>query len=518
MLLKELFSTLDTAEFTVPEALTHHPNWQQPVTGLSTNSQAIAPGNLFIGMPGSRVDGGEFWQGALAKGAIAAFISPSALQVRPAANDQVLVITSDKIPQLCAELAAAFYDQPAEKMNMVGVTGTNGKTTTTHLIEYFLSQAQQTTALFGTLYSRWPGHEKTAVHTTPFPIDLQRELAEAYQADCQNVVMEISSHALAQHRAWRIPFQVAVFTNLTQDHLDYHKDLDDYFAAKALLFGSDYLVGRAIVNKKDPYGQKLIATLDPAQVWTYSISDRSADLYTEDLAYEPAGVSGMLCTPAGKQAFSSPLVGQFNLENLLAAVGAALHLGVSLSQIVEALPRFAGVPGRMERVQVQADQDISVIVDYAHTPDSLENALKAARPFISGRLICVFGCGGDRDRTKRPQMGRIAYERADWAVVTSDNPRTEDPAQILKDVVAGIDGPLDADQVVSDRAQAIRSAILQAQPGDGIVIAGKGHEDYQILGTEKIHFDDREQSRHALNERLANQSGNSKGENAELMA
>lgn len=517
MLLKDLFSKLDTA-ITVPEALVNHPSWQQPVTGLSTNSQAIAPGNLFIGMPGSRVDGGEFWQGALTKGAIAALISPSALQARPVADDRALVITAAELPQLCAELAAAFYDCPAQKMNMVGVTGTNGKTTTTHLVEYFLSQAQQKTALFGTLYSRWPNYEKTAVHTTPFPIDLQRELADAAQADCQNVVMEISSHALAQHRAWSIPFEVAVFTNLTQDHLDYHKDLDDYFAAKALLFGPDYLSGRAIVNQKDAYGQKLVAKLDPKQVWTYGLSDRTADLYTEDLAYGSTGVSGLLCTPVGKQTFSSPLVGQFNLENLLAAVGAALHLGVSLAQIVEALPQFAGVPGRMERVQVQADQDISVIVDYAHTPDSLENALKAARPFIPGRLICVFGCGGDRDRTKRPQMGRIAYERADRAVVTSDNPRTEDPKQILKDVVAGIDGPLDGDQVVGDRAQAIRSAILQAQPGDGIVIAGKGHEDYQILGTEKIHFDDREQSRQALSERLAAKSGGAKGENAELMA
>jgi UDP-N-acetylmuramoyl-L-alanyl-D-glutamate--2,6-diaminopimelate ligase len=201
-------------------------------------------------------------------------------------------------------------------------------------------------------------------------------------------------------------------------------------------------------------------------------------------------------------------VGQFNLENLLAAVGSALHLGVELTQIVEALPTFTGVPGRMERVQAsetdkaQDAQDISVIVDYAHTPDSLENALKAARPFISGRLICVFGCGGDRDRTKRPLMGRIAYALSDWAIITSDNPRTEDPEKILQDVVAGIKGPLADNQVICDRAEAIRSAILQAQSGDGIVIAGKGHEDYQILGTEKIHFDDREHSQAALNERL----------------
>ncbi|WP_121968735.1 UDP-N-acetylmuramoyl-L-alanyl-D-glutamate--2,6-diaminopimelate ligase [Leptolyngbya sp. BC1307] len=502
MLLKELFAQL-TQAITVPETRVNHPHWTQEVTGLCANSQAIAPGNLFIGMPGTRVDGGQFWQGALEKGAIAALITPEALQAKPETKSGDLVLTATPIPQICAELAAIFYGQPAQAMTMVGVTGTNGKTTTTHLIEYFLNQAQQKTAILGTLYTRWPGYEKTAVHTTPFPIDLQSELASAHQANCQNAVMEISSHALAQHRPWGIPFEVSVFTNLTQDHLDYHKDLEDYFAAKALLFSPDYLKGRAIINQTDPYGQKLIGQLDRAQVWTYSTTDSSADLYTEDLAYGPTGVSGTLCTPAGKQAFASPLVGQFNLENLLAATGSALHLGVSLAQIVAALPQFTGVPGRMERVQVEGAQDISVIVDYAHTPDSLENALKAARPFITGRLICVFGCGGDRDRTKRPQMGRIAYAQSDRAIVTSDNPRTEDPERILEDVVAGIDEPLDADQVICDRAEAIRRAILQAQPGDGIVIAGKGHEDYQILGTEKIHFDDREQSRAALSERLA---------------
>ncbi len=502
MLLKELFAEVEGVE--IPAGLADHPHWEQEVTGLSANSQAIAPGNLFIGMPGTRVDGGEFWQGAIEKGAIAALISPNALQAKPNTNT-ALVLTASSIQPACAELAAAFYSQPATKMSMVGVTGTNGKTTTTHLIEYFLNQAQQKTAILGTLYTRWPGHEKTAVHTTPFPIDLQQELASAQTADCQNAVMEISSHALAQYRAWSIPFEVAVFTNLTQDHLDYHKDLDDYFEAKALLFNPDYLKGRAIINKADTYGQKLIGRSADRDVWTYDVSDSSADLYTEDLSYQATGVSGTICTPKGKAAFLSPLVGQFNLENLLAAAGSALHLGVSLEQIVEALPQFTGVPGRMERVQVEgkSEQDISVIVDYAHTPDSLENALRAARPFVPGNLICVFGCGGDRDRTKRPKMGRIAYEGADRAIVTSDNPRTEDPEQILKDVVAGIEGPLDDDQVICDRAQAIRSAILQAKSGDGIVIAGKGHEDYQILGTEKIHFDDREQSREALSERLA---------------
>ncbi|MBE9060088.1 UDP-N-acetylmuramoyl-L-alanyl-D-glutamate--2,6-diaminopimelate ligase [cf. Phormidesmis sp. LEGE 11477] len=518
MLLRDLFTGLEASgleDFQIPEPIADHPNWSKAVTGLSTNSQAIKPGMVFVGMPGTRVDGGEFWQSAIDKGAIAALVSPSALDSKPN-PDGALVLTTSEIARNCAELAATFYAQPAKAMNLVGVTGTNGKTTTTHLIEYFLNQAQQKTAILGTLYTRWPGYEKVAVHTTPFSIDLQAELASARQADCQNVVMEVSSHALAQERTWGIPFEVAVFTNLTQDHLDYHKDFNDYFEAKALLFSGDYLKARAIINQKDPYGQKLIERVGKDRALTYDITDSSADLYTSGLEYSPTGVSGTLHTSAGDASFTSPLVGQFNLENLLAAVGAALHLGVSLDQIVTALPQFTGVPGRMERVQILtadmpeqdiaeqngSEQDISVIVDYAHTPDSLENALKAARPFVNGRLICVFGCGGDRDRTKRPKMGRIAYEQSDLAIVTSDNPRTESPEQILKDVVAGIDGPLDEKQVIGDRAAAIRSAILSAQPGDGIVIAGKGHEDYQILGTEKIHFDDREHARAALEERL----------------
>jgi UDP-N-acetylmuramoyl-L-alanyl-D-glutamate--2,6-diaminopimelate ligase len=290
---------------------------------------------------------------------------------------------------------------------------------------------------------------------------------------------------------------VAVFTNLTQDHLDYHQTMAAYFEAKALLFSDHYLVGRAIVNQDDPYGQQLLERLGD-RAWSYSVESATADFYTSELVYGANGVQGRLHTPLGSIPFMLPLVGQFNLSNLLAAVGAALHLGVTLSQVGECLPQFGGVPGRMERVVVHPEQAVSVIVDYAHTPDSLQNALRAARPFVAGRLLCVFGCGGDRDRTKRPQMGKIAYELADLAIVTSDNPRTEDPQRILADILAGIPAQLPAEQVVCDRAAAIRAAIAQAQPGDCVLIAGKGHEDYQILGTEKIHFDDREQAREAL--------------------
>jgi UDP-N-acetylmuramoyl-L-alanyl-D-glutamate--2,6-diaminopimelate ligase len=477
------------------------------VKGIKTNSHACGVGDLFIGMPGTRVDGGEFWDSALAAGAVAAIVSPQAAEKNPPKQAE-LVISASNMNKACAQIAAAFYGYPGQKLKMVGVTGTNGKTTTTHLIEYFLTQADLATALLGTLYTRWPGFSQTAAFTTPFAVDLQQRLAEAVNAGCEYGVMEVSSHALAQDRVFGCPFEVAVFSNLTQDHLDYHKNMEDYFGAKALLFSPDYLQGRAIINADDEYGKRLIAGLGQERVWSYSVNDSSADFWMSDLDYQPNGVRGILHTPKGDVSFGSPLVGQYNLENLLAAVGAVLHLGLDLQLIANAIPDFPGVPGRMERVQVNSTQDISVIVDYAHTPDSLENLLKAARPFIPGKMICVFGCGGDRDRTKRPKMGKIAAELADIAVVTSDNPRTEDPERILQDILAGIPATVQP-KVICDRATAIRTAILEAQPGDGVLLAGKGHEDYQILGTEKIHFDDREQARSALQVRLNHQKNGS---------
>ncbi|BAZ01837.1 UDP-N-acetylmuramyl-tripeptide synthetase [Tolypothrix tenuis PCC 7101] len=496
MKLRELLAAIDSVE-----QLPNHPALEDAeVKGLKTNSHACGSGDLFIGMPGTRVDGGEFWQSAIALGAVGAIVSSQAVQKNPP-TPEAFVVSASNMTKACAQLASAFYGYPGQKLKLVGVTGTNGKTTTTHLIEYFLGKANLPTALMGTLYTRWPGFAETAVHTTPFAVELQQQLAAAVDAGCEFGVMEVSSHALAQGRVLGCEFEVGVFSNLTQDHLDYHRDMEDYFAAKALLFSPDYLKGRAIINADDAYGQRLIASLGAEKVWSYSVNHNNADLWMSDLNYEPNGVSGTLHTPKGNVAFRSPLVGQYNLENLLAAVGAVLHLGLELDFVAAAIPDFPGVPGRMERVQIAAHQDISVIVDYAHTPDSLENLLKAARPFIPGKMICVFGCGGDRDRTKRPKMGKIAAELADVAVVTSDNPRTEDPEKILQDILAGIPATLNP-TVIGDRATAIRTAILQAQPGDGVLLAGKGHEDYQILGTEKIHFDDREHAREALQARL----------------
>jgi UDP-N-acetylmuramoyl-L-alanyl-D-glutamate--2,6-diaminopimelate ligase len=493
MKLRELLSKVPNIQH-----LPTHPALDADITGLKTNSHACGAGDLFIGMPGTRVDGGEFWPGAIESGATAAVISSAAAKTQPI-KDAACVATAENMIQTSADLAAAFYNYPAQAMKMVGVTGTNGKTTTTHIIEFLLAD-HQSTALLGTLYTRWQGYQKVATHTTPFAVDLQQQLSEAVKAGCQVALMEVSSHALDQGRVKSCPFEIGVFTNLTQDHLDYHQDMETYFQAKALLFTPEYLKGRGIINFDDAYGKKLIASLPKERVWSYSAKNPEADLWTDNLTYSPTGVAGTLHTPLGDRLFTSPLVGDYNLANVLAAVGCALHLGMDLDSIVAAVANFPGVPGRMEQVKVSDTQQISAIVDYAHTPDSLENLLKAACPFISGQMICVFGCGGDRDRTKRPLMGKIASDLADQVIVTSDNPRTENPETILADVVAGIPGDRPI-QVIADRAEAIAKAIREAKPGDGVLIAGKGHEDYQIIGTEKIHFDDREQARAALSAR-----------------
>ena len=496
------------AAVSLSPTITDHPALNTTVKGLSTNTKTCQPGEVFVGMPGTRVDGGEFWPAALEAGAIAAIISPNAAKAQPPNdNENPCLIIADDVIGTCAKIAATFYEKPTETLQLVGITGTNGKTTTSQLVEYFLMSSGRSPALFGTLVNRWPGYEETAVNTTPFSVDLQGRLATARDAGADSAVIEVSSHGLHQRRVAECKFQVAVFTNLTQDHLDYHGTMENYFEAKALLFSPDYLAetGRGIVNLDSDYGQKLTDKLSSDHRWTYSINNTAADFYLTDLDYQLNGVTGHLQAPNGQVVpFISPLVGQFNLENMLAAIAAGLHLGLDLGTMVSALPDFPGVPGRMQRVTVDdagKAQDISVIVDYAHTPDSLDNALRAARPFVAGRLICVFGCGGDRDRTKRPLMGNIAATQSDWAVVTSDNPRTEEPQQILDDVAEGISAAANS-VVIGDRAEAIRTAIIEAQPGDCVLIAGKGHEDYQILGTEKIHFDDREQARDALRLRL----------------
>ena len=476
------------------------------LTAITSDSRAVGTGSLFLGLPGERVDGGRFWRQALQSGAAAAVIGPAAASEDPPAADDPVVVVQDPVARVVGDLSASFWDHPSRRMALIGVTGTNGKTTTTHLIEHLAGQVGQPTALFGTLVNRWPGHSITATHTTAFADRLQAQLAEAASGGAQLAAMEVSSHALAQHRVAGCRFAGAVFTNLTQDHLDYHPSMEDYFEAKASLFAAplfDPGEARAVVNSDDPWGARLADRLGPG-CWRSSLSDARADLQMVDLAMTSQGVTGRLISPRGDGLFSSPLLGRFNLMNLLQAVGVLLQQDLPLPLLLEAIASFRGVPGRMERVVVkgaEASALPAVLVDYAHTPDGLDNALAAARPFCNGRLICVFGCGGDRDRGKRPQMAAIAARHADRVVVTSDNPRTEDPQRILDDVVAGIPSGTDL-MVEGDRAVAIASAIADAGADDLVLVAGKGHEDYQILGTEKVHFDDREEAEQALRRRL----------------
>jgi len=478
------------------------------VEALSCDSRKVGPGTLFVGLPGQTVDGGSFWPRALAAGAVAAVISPTAAAQAPPGTGDAVVVAAEPLAPLAGQLAAAFWQHPSRRMALIGVTGTNGKTTITHLIEHLAARCGRPSALFGTLVNRWPGSSQTAHHTTSFADELQRQLAEAVEAGASIGAMEVSSHALDQGRVAGCDFSGAVFSNLTQDHLDYHTSMESYFGAKALLFAPPLLAdgegARAVVNIDDPWGRRLAERLGN-RCWRSSLeapSESAAELRLEELVFSPRGVSGRLITPKGEGRFDSPLLGRFNLMNLLQAVGALVQQGLPVAQLLEGVSHFGGVPGRMERVSAGAGATSlpTVLVDYAHTPDGLENALKASRPFAAGRLICVFGCGGDRDRGKRPQMGAIAAALADRVVVTSDNPRTEDPERILADVVAGI--PAGADlQVEGDRATAIADAVGQAGRDDLVLIAGKGHEDYQILGTTRIHFDDREEAEKALNAR-----------------
>ncbi len=472
---------------------------------VSCDSRRSGPGTLFIGLPGTQVDGGCFWDQALQNGAIAAVISPQAAAATPPGSHDPVLVVEEPVARWAGLLAANFWAQPSQRLALIGVTGTNGKTTTTHLIEHLADHAGLPSALFGTLVNRWPGHSVTAQHTTAFADLLQGQLAQAVEAGARIAAMEVSSHALDQQRVAGCCFAGAVFTNLTQDHLDYHPSMEAYFEAKALLFAEPLLVQgkepRTVVNGDDPWGLQLVKRLG-IRCWRSSLEDPGAELFIDGLQMGSQGVSGTLHSPCGSGPFRSPLVGRFNLMNLLQSVGALLQQGVPLPQLLEGLASFRGVPGRMEQVRVADGRGLPVVlVDYAHTPDGLDNALAACRPFTDGQLICVFGCGGDRDRSKRPQMAAIAARLADQVVVTSDNPRTEAPEQILNDVVAGIPAGTDV-RVEVDRAKAIAWAVGEATPDDLVLIAGKGHEDYQILGTTKVHFDDREEAEKALRSRL----------------
>lgn len=473
-------------------------NAEKKVTGISADSRKIEPGYLFICIPGAHVDGSQFAKQAVEKGAVAV-LTTKHLDL-PAT---VVQISVPNIHEAMEDIVPYFYDYPGKKMRMIGVTGTNGKTTTTHIIAHILRSAGYHVGVIGTIHALIDDEELPIHNTTPDVVELQQFLALMYERGVSHVVMEVSSHALDMNRVAGCEYDTAVFTNLTQDHLDYHKTFENYLAAKAKLFqslsSSDHVKDNktAIVNLDDPYGKDILKVCK-CQTLTYGV-EQDVDLKASQVKVELKHSSFDIAGPFGKVSLKMNITGLFNVYNTLAAIGAAHAEKVPTEVIDKAIQTFHSVAGRFELVE--EGQDFAVIVDYSHTPDSLEKALTTAREMNPKRIIAVFGCGGDRDRTKRPIMGRIAAENADIPIVTSDNPRSENPDAIVAEVEQGVLQGLKPGQhheVIVDRRTAIFKAVELAQSGDIILIAGKGHETYQILNTGTIHFDDREVARDAL--------------------
>ena len=456
------------------------------ISSLQFDNRKVTQGALFFCVRGEKSDGHDFAPAAVEAGA-AALVCEKRLDL---AVPQLVV--GDTRASM-APIAACFNGYPTRDMKLAGITGTNGKTTTAFLLRDILEYAGLPSGLMGTVKQVVGGVEEEVVRTTPEAIDLQASFRRMLEAGDEACVMEVSSHAMVMHRADSIDFDLAVFTNLTQDHLDFHSDMEDYFQAKRLLFAAG--PGAAVVNVDDEYGRRLATEFD---CLTYSANGAAADYSAVEVSFNAGGASFLLQSEHGDIPVTTMLPGSFNVANALAALAGAIALGVDPDEAVAGLADAGRVPGRFE--PIDEGQDFAVLVDYAHTPDSVENVLRAARGLTDGRLISVIGAGGDRDRAKRPLMGRAGAELSDLAVITSDNPRSEDPAAIIEDVLAGIEDR-DAVLVEQDRDAAIGLAIREAGPGDTVVIAGKGHEQGQEFENgRKIPFDDREVARKHLRE------------------
>lgn len=464
------------------------------ITSLCYDSREASPGSLFVAIRGKVVDGHGFIEQAIDRGAIAI------VSEEPGLTQRVTHIQVPDSRDALARLAAAFYSNPSKQLRMIGVTGTNGKTTTTYLIKHLLERAGQRTGLIGTVSYEIGERVLPASRTTPESLDLQSILAQCVDARCANVVMEVSSHALELERVDGIGFRVAIFTNLTQDHLDFHRGMKEYFEAKARLFaGLRDAEGKgrtAVINVDDAYGQQLVARFGrDLPITTFGMGAR-ADLRASNFKIEPTGTSYQLDIKGKSFLVRLPLIGRFNIYNSLAALAAIQALGLDVRAAVLALARAPQVPGRLEAVP--ARRQFQVFVDYAHTDDALLNVIKTCRDLSPNRLIVVFGCGGNRDKSKRPLMGAAADQNADYSIITSDNPRKEDPAQIIRDIETGFKSK--RFESVLDRREAITRAIKLAQPRDIVLIAGKGHEKYQEFADRTIPFDDIEVAARALEE------------------
>jgi UDP-N-acetylmuramoyl-L-alanyl-D-glutamate--2,6-diaminopimelate ligase len=477
------------------------------IGGVEYDSRRVSPGSLFLAMHGGTTDGNRYIDKAVGQGAVAVVTDSAAAFAETARRFPQIAVGEVPVGdgrRAMSAIAANFFGHPERQLALSGVTGTNGKTTTAFLLDAMLNAVGRRTVLVGTIENHVAGAVRAAAHTTPESRDLLALLREGADAGATEAVMEVSSHALAQGRVHGLPYDVAIFTNQTQDHLDFHGTMENYFAAKRALF--DGTMGApprvAVINLEDARGEELgaIARSAGAQVASYGIC--AGEFRAEDARMTASGMSFRLAAPHGTAEIRTPLTGKVNLYNLLAAAGAASARGLSLDQIAGGAAALACVPGRFQTVD--AGQLFTVVVDYAHTDDALRNLTALAREFVgrTGRVITLFGCGGDRDRAKRPKMGRAAGEGSDFVVLTSDNPRSEAPEAILQDALPGLQATRTAFVVEVDRARAIRLAIEAARPGDIVLLAGKGHEKDQILREGTIHFDDAEEATAALRDLL----------------
>ncbi len=474
------------------------------ITGLHYDSRQVESGGMFFALRGAAVDGHDFIEAALAAGAVAVVLE----QQRPLPPGVTAILVADARLAM-ARAAAAYYGDPTAEIPVIGVTGTNGKTTITYLVEAILRAAGKNPAVLGTINYRLGNQQLPSLHTTPESIDLLAMIAQFRAAGADALIMEVSSHALEQRRVDGVHFDVGVFTNLTPEHLDYHGTMANYLASKSRFF-TEMLPrskGRAVLNLDDPQVADLATALPKALTCG---RQAGAAVRAESVQLSLQGIAATVVTPAGTLQLQSRLLGEFNLQNLLCAVAVGSALELPLQVIAQGLADAPQVPGRLE--QVENEREALMVVDYAHTPDALEKVLATLVALQPRRLLTVFGCGGDRDRTKRPVMGEIAARHSDLAVVTSDNPRTEQPLAIIEEIKAGVlrvfprewslaeaaSGAGRGFVCLPDRRGAIDFAVEQLQPGDLLLVAGKGHEDYQILGRERIHFDDREELRRAL--------------------
>lgn len=470
-------------------------NLNMEISGISYDSRKVIPGNLFVCIPGVKSDGHDFIPQALEKGA-KAFLTTHRVEGMPEGVTQIIVPDTR---ESLAKISAFWYDFPCQKLRMIGVTGTNGKTTTTHLIKGLLEKNKRRVGLIGTVHNLIGTEILPSTLTTPESWELMGLLNRMVQKETDTVVMEVSSHALKQKRVAGCEFDGAVFTNLTQDHLDYHLSWEDYLESKLKLFRNLHLGSKggakyAVINGDDPMAEEFKRAVQ-VPVWTYGIKE-NVHVRAEGIRISSQGTSFILKTNQGSYSLTTSLIGNFNVYNVLAAVTIALLEGVHLSVISEYLAQAPQVAGRFELID--EGQPFPVIVDYAHTPDGLKNLLITAKEITPGRLITVFGCGGDRDRGKRPIMGEISGRYSSFSFITSDNPRTEDPGAIIEEIEGGI-APVTAQyKIIPDRREAIEEALKMAQAQDTVVIAGKGHENYQLVMGKVLHFDDREVAREVL--------------------